>query len=78
MGRAISTTSGYLSQYIEQEGITDPSPWVDPADAQRIAQAAEQLRTDRLKLIFEELKGQTSYANIRIVLQCLRNAASRQ
>jgi ATP-dependent DNA helicase RecQ len=77
MGRALSTTYGYLSRYIEHEGITDASPWVAAAAAQRIAEAAEQLGTERLKPIFEQLEGQTGYEKIRIVIQCLRNAAAQ-
>ena len=77
MGRATSTAYRYLLQYIDHEEITDPSPWVDAADAQRIAQAAEQLGIERLKPIFEQLEGQASYEKIRIVVQCLRNAAAQ-
>ena len=76
LGRAPSTVRGYLGLFIEQERITDPSPWVDPATTQRVVQAAGQVGTERLKPIFDLLGGQVSYEQIRIVVLCLQNAGS--
>jgi len=74
LGRAPSTVRGYLGLFIQQEHVTDPSPWVDPATAERIVQAAGQVGTERLKPIFDLLGGQISYEQIRIVVLCLENA----
>jgi len=74
LGRAPSTVRGYLGLFIQQERITDPSPWVDPATAERIVRAAGQVGTERLKPIFDLLGGQISYEQIRIVVLCLENA----
>ena len=60
LGRASSTVYGYLTDYIRQAKVTDPSPWVDAATAQRIAQAAQQVGTERLKPIFDLLQGQVA------------------
>ncbi len=65
---------GYLGLFIQQERVTDPSPWVDPATAQRVAEAASQVGTERLRPIFDLLGGQVSYEQIRIVVLCLKNA----
>ncbi len=77
MGRAPSTVYSYLADFIRHEGISDPSPWVDPATAERVVQAAGQVGTERLKPIFELLGGQVAYEQIRIVVVCLENQAHR-
>lgn len=74
LARAPSTVRGYLCLFIQQERITDPSPWVDPATAQRVVDAAGQVGTERLKPVFDLLGGQVSYDQIRIVVWCLKNA----
>jgi ATP-dependent DNA helicase RecQ len=71
--RALSTTHGYLIQYIQREKITDPSPWIDADTASQIRHAAEQVGTERLKPIFEQLGQQISYDLIRIVVTCVNN-----
>ncbi|NLX98975.1 MAG: DNA helicase RecQ [Rhodopirellula sp.] len=73
MGRATSTAYGYLADFIRNERVTDPSPWVDGPAADRIAQAARQVGLDRLKPIFECLGGEIGYEQIRIVVLCLQN-----
>jgi len=78
MNRATSTVFGYLAEFIRHEQITDPSPWVDPAAVRRVAEAARQVGTERLKPIFEMLDGQVSYGQIRIVVLCLNEAAKVQ
>jgi ATP-dependent DNA helicase RecQ len=75
MGRALSTTLGYLTEFIRHEKRTDPSPWVDAATADRIIGAAEMVGLERLKPIFEALDGSVPYDQIRIVTECLRNRA---
>lgn len=75
MNRALSTTSGYLVEYILHERITDPTPWVAAPTAQQIIAAAQQCGQDRLRPIFDALGGNTSYDDIRIVVACLANVA---
>jgi ATP-dependent DNA helicase RecQ len=71
--RAESTTEQYLVEYIEQEKITNPYPWVDEATFKQIAHAAEQSSAQRVKPVFDFLGGQTDYTQIRLTLACLRN-----
>jgi ATP-dependent DNA helicase RecQ len=71
MDRAASTVHGYLAEFIRHEKITDPSPWIDAATVRRVAQAARETGTRRLKPIFERLDGQVSYDQIRIVVLCM-------
>jgi ATP-dependent DNA helicase RecQ len=74
MKRARSTVCSYLEQYIRQEGITDPSPWVDAEKLERVRQAIDAVGSERLKPIFERLGGEVPYDEIRIVANCLANA----
>jgi ATP-dependent DNA helicase RecQ len=73
MGRALSTTRGYLAEYLRSKPICDPSPWVAAALVQRIESAAETTGLERLKPTFDHLDGTVGYDEIRIVIQCLRN-----
>jgi ATP-dependent DNA helicase RecQ len=73
IGRAMSTTSQYLVEYIEREQIDVPSPWVDEETFRRVAEAAQQAGVNRLKPIFERLDGGVPYDLIRISVACLRN-----
>jgi ATP-dependent DNA helicase RecQ len=71
--RARSTVVGYLLEFIEQEGVSDASPWIDAAVLKRIHATCFKLQTDRLKPIFESLGGAVAYDQIRIALACLKN-----
>jgi ATP-dependent DNA helicase RecQ len=75
MERAVSTARGYLVEFIRHEKRTDPSPWVDAATVQRVAGAAESVGGERLKPIFDALGGSVSYEEIRVAMECMRNAA---
>jgi ATP-dependent DNA helicase RecQ len=75
LGRALSTTYGYLMFYIDEHKITDPTPWVDAATVERITQAIDQVGVERLKPIFDALEGTVPYEQIRIVVGCLKNRA---
>jgi ATP-dependent DNA helicase RecQ len=75
--RAESTTAQYLIEYIEQENISDPSPWVDDQTARWVLDAARQIDAERLKPIFDHLNSQIPYDQIRITLACLRNQSPR-
>jgi len=77
MGRALSTVEGYLTSYLTESRVTDPSPWVGAEDAAVIERAIEQVGDERLKPIFEFLAGQQPYAAIRVVVSCRRNRAAK-
>ncbi len=74
LGRARSTTTEYLAQWIAGQGISDASPWIDGELFGRIAAAAKRVGASRLTPLFEALGGQVPYDTIRIALACLRNA----
>jgi ATP-dependent DNA helicase RecQ len=76
LGRAISTTNGYLDAYLRQRKITDVSPWVPRGELEEIEEAAEQAGGQRLKPIFDALGGRIPYERIRIALACLANRAA--
>ncbi|MEZ5942683.1 MAG: DNA helicase RecQ [Planctomycetaceae bacterium] len=76
LGRADSTTCGYLAEYLTKHDISDPTPWVDTATTARIRQAIEQVGTNGLKPIHDHLNGEVDYDSIRIVAQCWQNAQS--
>jgi ATP-dependent DNA helicase RecQ len=72
-GRAQSTVTEYLVDYIEREGLREPAPWLDSALFDRIRSTAEKLESNRLKPIFSALEGSVDYDRIRIALACLQN-----
>ena len=71
IGKAVSTTAGYLDQYIIHHKVTDPSPWVDAATAKLITAAVEKVGPKPLKPIFVELDEKVPYDQIRVVVSCL-------
>ncbi|MBI3871700.1 MAG: DNA helicase RecQ [candidate division Zixibacteria bacterium] len=71
--RAPSTVSQYLAEFIQREGITDPTPWVDQLTQNRIRSSSVHVGLAALKPIFEDLKGEIPYDTIRLVVACLRN-----
>lgn len=73
MGRALSTTHGYLMEYLRHAGIEDPAPWVDSDTKERAERAMDQVEGDRLKPVFELLEGSVNYEQLRIVAACRRN-----
>jgi ATP-dependent DNA helicase RecQ len=76
LNRALSTTCGYLLDFIRHESIPDPSPWVPVETARRIEAAAASDHTGRLRPIFDSLGGTVSYEEIRVVLACRQNQKS--
>jgi len=76
MARAESTVQGYLSQFLQHEQITDPSPWVEASTVEQIRSAIEAVGCERLTPIFEHLGGEVPYDQIRIVANCWANAES--
>ena len=73
LGRAESTTMGYLGEYIQHKGIVDYTPWVDEATGRKIEAAIESVGVGPLKPIFLALDEETDYNKIRIVQTCLMN-----
>jgi ATP-dependent DNA helicase RecQ len=73
LGRKPSTVAQYLVEYIQQGGITDPTPWVKPAVFARIREAVATVTAERLSPIYEHLNGEVDYGEIRICMACLRN-----
>jgi ATP-dependent DNA helicase RecQ len=76
MGRARSTVSGYLGEYLRHEQVMDPAPWLDGETARRIEAAIEEVDSIRLKPIFDRLGGEVSYDDIRIMATCVANRQS--
>ncbi|MEQ8785696.1 MAG: DNA helicase RecQ [Pirellulaceae bacterium] len=73
VGRALSTTRGYLADCIDAHGISDADPWVEPATFQRIRGAVAEVGMERLKPLHEALGGDVGYDELRIAVACLRN-----
>lgn len=72
ISRATSTVTGYLGEFIRHDGVPDPSPWVPAGLISRIESAANKYGIEKLRPIFDELNGEVSYDQIRIVVDCLR------
>ncbi len=77
-GRAQSTVTQYLNEFLQAEGHLSPEPWVDGATFETVLAAAKIVGTDRLKPIFEYLNGTVSYDLIRLSLACLGNQSAPQ
>jgi ATP-dependent DNA helicase RecQ len=73
IGRAVSTTEGYLLEYIQHQGITDPGAWVPPALAVRIEAALAIVTDRRIRPVFDALDGEATFQQIRLVQACLQN-----
>jgi ATP-dependent DNA helicase RecQ len=76
LGRALSTTYGYLDAYIQHRRIIDPLPWVANDELQQITAAVEETGADKLKPIYDALDGRIGYERIRIAVACLKNRAA--
>ena len=73
INRAESTTVQYLVEFIQQENVASSEAWVDRRTADKIERAIKSIGSKQLKLIFDHLKGQVDYQQIRIVLTCMKN-----
>jgi ATP-dependent DNA helicase RecQ len=71
-GRAVSTTRQYLVEFISARRPMSIDAWVPPAVYQRVAAAAADAETPRLKPLFERLGGEVPYEEIRFVLAHLQ------
>jgi ATP-dependent DNA helicase RecQ len=67
-GRARGTVSDYLVEWIREHKPKSIAQWVPDHLYQRIAAAARQVGTDRLKPIFIALQEQVPYDDIRLVV----------
>jgi ATP-dependent DNA helicase RecQ len=76
MGLARSTISDYLAAYIRVEKPALIRSWVDDDLYQRIAAAARQVGTEKLKPIFLVLGEKVSYDDIRLVVAHLLATAA--
>jgi ATP-dependent DNA helicase RecQ len=74
-GRARSTVTGYLAEFLAQDGRLSPEPWIDGETFAKIGAAAETVGLEQLKPIFDQLGGAYSYDQIRLCVACLRNLA---
>jgi ATP-dependent DNA helicase RecQ len=80
LGRAKSTTTQYLVEYIAREKPASIAPWVADPEYTRIRQTAINMNEDRVKPIFEQLNGELAadqvpdhpYEHIRITLAHMR------
>ncbi len=77
-GRAHSTVTGYLVDFLMQEGQLSPEPWLDDESFATISAAVKAVGLERLKLVFDQLNGAFSYDQIRITIACLRNVDGQQ
>lgn len=72
VGRANSTVQGYLAEFISFKQISDLSPWVDDAIADRVRAAVQKVGHENgLKPIFIALDEEVDYTDIKIVLASL-------
>jgi ATP-dependent DNA helicase RecQ len=71
LGRARSTTSEYLAEFIVQAAPASIEAWVDRQTYARVAEAVRQVGSTPLKPIFEKLDGQVPYDTIRLVARHL-------
>jgi ATP-dependent DNA helicase RecQ len=78
LGRAVSTTYGYLDAYLRHRKVIDPVPWLASQEFEAIAEAVRQTGAERLKSIYEALNGRIGYEHIRIAVVCLENRAAAQ
>jgi ATP-dependent DNA helicase RecQ len=66
--RARGTVLDYLCEFVREARPSSLSPWIAEELYQRIAAAARQVGTERLKPIFIALGEQVSYDDIRLVV----------
>lgn len=71
--RKPSTVVGYLNDYLEEEGVTDPTPWVEPFLMEKIEKAASEVGVGPLKPVFEYFEGEIPYDVLRLAMTCLKN-----
>lgn len=75
VGRAQSTTTQYLGEFVVDEQILDVSPWVNAETMAKVELAAHEVGLEKLKPIFDFLSESVPYDQIRIAVLCLKNLA---
>ncbi len=75
--RARSTVTGYLADLIEETGTQNIERWVDRNKIERIEQAVRKVGMDALKPIYEHLKEQVEYSEIRLVVAHFRSQEAK-
>jgi len=73
VGRARATVGEYLVEYVENEGICDPSHWIPPTLFTRICNACVKHGMEKLKPLHQELGGVVDYDMLRVAVACIRN-----
>ena len=73
LGRALSTTYGYLDSYIRHRRVTDAARWIPSGELAEIESAVQSAGRGRLRPIHEALGGRIGYERIRIAMACLAN-----
>ncbi|MCC6144173.1 MAG: HRDC domain-containing protein, partial [Candidatus Hydrogenedentes bacterium] len=73
--RATTTVWQYLFEYLNEDGRSDVSPWVDDATVERVRAAIETLGDGPLKRLYEHLDGEVAYEHLRLVTTSLRHGA---
>ncbi|KAA1260276.1 ATP-dependent DNA helicase RecQ [Rubripirellula obstinata] len=68
LGRAKSTTAGYLADFIAHDRVTDISAWVSDENRQAVLQQKHLAAEGKLKPIYDHFDGTISYDDIRITL----------
>jgi ATP-dependent DNA helicase RecQ len=76
LGRAVSTTYGYLESYVRHRRVTDATRWILPREREQVEAIVEHAGAERLKPIYEALHGRIGYERIRIAVACLANRSS--
>jgi ATP-dependent DNA helicase RecQ len=76
LGRARSTVADYLAEFIRVERPASVAAWVPDDVYQRVAAAARQVGTERLKPIFLALGEKIEYDTIRLVVAHLTSRAA--
>lgn len=76
--RSRSTIIDYLADFIARENIDDISPWIAEETYRKVAEAAKQVGTERLKPIFIALEEKVPYDEIRLVVAHLARSRTSQ
>jgi ATP-dependent DNA helicase RecQ len=76
-GRALSTTWGYLAEFIQNRRPEGLDPWINQKTYRSIADAVKQLGTEYLQPVFERLGGKVPYEQIRLVVAHLNATRDR-
>ena len=75
MGRAASTVTQYLVEYIHAEKPASIAAWVNERVYKEVEEAKGKLGTDRLKGLFLALNERVPYDQVRLVVAHLQNRA---